>query len=231
MFNNFVENVLYTLIVCGSGLGIIFGFFYGIMLIGTTCDLCRLNRLKKENKSKYDLINLMVNFLYKNELYINENDKENLYKDFLSFNKGNLFKKLTKLKGHLAYAYDLDDIYKQYLRKIIEGIFFLEYDGKVLFKTELNETLSKLEELNLYCETSLYLSFLLHNYYAVTKLEKRQLTKEEYTSYCYIKESLSKAVSTEKQLKEKEINFLLNNYSVQSDKLNKYIQSCLLERV
>lgn len=91
MFDIFLENVLFTLIVCGSGFGLIFTLVNGLVLIGVVNDLCRLNKLKKEDRERYELINLMVNFLYKNELYEDERDRECLYLDFLAFNEGNLF--------------------------------------------------------------------------------------------------------------------------------------------
>lgn len=231
MFDIFLENVLFTLIVCGSGFGLIFTLVNGLVLIGVVNDLCRLNKLKKEDRERYELINLMVNFLYKNELCEDERDRECLYLDFLAFNEGNLFKKLTQLQGHLAYVDNLNTVYEKYTKNIIEGIFCLIYDDNFISKDELIETLNKLEEMNLYCETSLYLSLLLQNCYAVKKLDKRILTKEEYKSYSYIKDCLTQKVNHEETLKTDEQNSLLKSYLIQSHKLNKYIQSCLLERV
>lgn len=44
MFDIFLENVLFTLIVCGSGFGLIFTLVNGLVLIGVVNDLCRLNK-------------------------------------------------------------------------------------------------------------------------------------------------------------------------------------------
>ena len=209
-------------------------FLFLVFLLEVHDNLYCLEKVKKENKEKYELLSLMVNFLYKNNLYKDKDEfkQSELKQHYLALNAEKKSDKwLYLVEGFVSTKENLEESYKKYKRVLLDEISYLEFEGNRLKKADLEEILDKFEHFNLYCETTLYLSFLLQNYYAIKVLNQHELAKEQYENYLLFKDKIEKETFNEKELKKKELACLNENHQIQINKLNSYIKSCLLERV